>query len=318
MEITKRKVEEILALFEKAFGGRTCSEAYYRWRVLEHPSDKQLVELHYEDGALAAHYALCPSLSYYQGSDFLTALSLITMTDPAHAGKGLFPKLASRLYKRVEETFDVAMVYGFPNKNSHYGFVTKLGWHDVYILPMMKFEVKDKQVGSNFFTEVSEVSSEFDSLWLKVSRSSSVLFPNRRDSVFLKWRFLDHPENDYSIYKIGDNEDLSGYVVLKSYINSKNQPELDIVDYLISQEVDEREFLVNVSALATSMGYSSLNCWFPYSSGIYQAAEKLRWGPGEPLTYLGYRPGSLQLKDKINSLSCASTWHITMADSDVY
>lgn len=132
-------LDEILALFSLSFNGLELSPEYYKWRVLDTPVNKNLVDLFKNDnGKIISHYAVCPVKSFYNGETSLSELSLITMTHPEYKSLGLFPKLAAKLYERSFNEENIQLVYGFPNTNSHYSFVKKLAWNDVYMIPTMK------------------------------------------------------------------------------------------------------------------------------------------------------------------------------------
>jgi GNAT superfamily N-acetyltransferase len=62
--------------------------------------------------------------------DVVATLSLDTMVHPDFRGQGMFTKLAEDLYGRIAND-GMPIVYGFPNAQSHGGFVKYLKWVDL-------------------------------------------------------------------------------------------------------------------------------------------------------------------------------------------
>lgn len=306
----------VTELFDLCFAPRKLDIAYYDWLLLHQRAKKVFVDLFVnEREEVISHYAVSPALSFYCGREFLSAISVMTMTHPAYAGRGLFPKLAEQLYERLEAD-DVKLVYGFPNKKSHYSFATKLRWNDVFILPMLKKEIcSNERVGP--VPQVLEVfkADEFDFLWRRVNAGTDRFFPNARDSLFLRWRFLDCPTKHYSILTWKEGGRLSAYVVVKAYRNN-HVMQLDMVDILSDRSIDSSAILTGALRYAIENDYKCVNTWLPVGSELYSAAEKLGFEPTLPLTYLGYAPVNTKLK--LSELKASSSWYVTMADSDVY
>lgn len=93
----------------------------------------------YEGDPVAFHGAI-PVLMEHKGQIELAAQYGDAMTLKEHAGKGLFTKLGV-LTDKLLQSLDVKFVWGFPNQNSEYGYVNKLGWQGTermkcFILPV--------------------------------------------------------------------------------------------------------------------------------------------------------------------------------------
>ena len=129
----------ILRLFDRSFG-KPLPEAFWRWRFLDDPHGAPMIELAWDGDVLAAHYAVSPTSIAVEGERRVASLSMTTMTDPDYRGHGLFGQLATRLYERLAGVGHVA-VFGFPNAQSHRGFIRDLGWQDVHEIPMLRLEV---------------------------------------------------------------------------------------------------------------------------------------------------------------------------------
>lgn len=107
-----------------------------RWQYFEHPTQKLFVDLAVADGRIGAIYAVQPASVRVRGATRLAAQSVDTLVDADFRGRGLFTKMASSVYQRIDEEGG-AFVYGFPNANSAPGFFKKLGWKTLDPVPFL-------------------------------------------------------------------------------------------------------------------------------------------------------------------------------------
>ncbi|HRH84292.1 MAG TPA: GNAT family N-acetyltransferase [Bacteroidia bacterium] len=309
-------LDEILALFSLSFNGLKLSPEYYKWRVLDTPVNKNLVDLFKNDnGKIISHYAVCPVKSFYNGETSLSELSLITMTHPEYKSLGLFPKLAAKLYERSFNEENIQLVYGFPNTNSHYSFVKKLAWNDVYMIPTMKKAFTTTVQGDKSYTEIFNADQRFDKLWEQHTQKTDRFYANVRNSTFINWRFFNRPDKKYRLFAFENNNTVQGYFVIKEYVNASTK-EIDVVDFLFTHDFDTTAFFNSIAQLATELDAKTVNMWIPYSTPLYNLAEKSGYLPKEHITYLGYKP--FNPGKKLDELRIPTNWYLTMCDSDVY
>lgn len=291
----------ILRLFERSFG-RPLPEAFWRWRFLEDPHDEPGIELAWDGDVLAAHYAVSPTSLSIDGDAHLAALSMTTMTDPDYRGQGLFGQLATRLYDRLEAR-GYAAIHGFPNAQSHRGFVRDLGWLDVHEIPMLRLDLATaKRPSADGTEEVTEVDASFDDLWERCRRLRPVI--GVRDAQHLRWRYARHPTNRYRIVRAP-----SGYAIAK-----RLGDELDIVDLLVADEDPATLDALVGGVLAAEPEATAVNTWMPLRSPLHLALERLGFVTAAPTTYLGVRP----LRPLPVDLGDVRGWHYSMGDSDVF
>lgn len=304
--------DAIRELFRASFGGRELPLADWYWRFRDNPSGPGLIELSWEAGRLAAHYAVTSMRMRIEGSDRLGALSGTTMTHPEHRGKGLFQLLARQTYDRMSQE-GMSLVWGFPNSQSHRGFVRDLQWHDLCEMPTMRCVVSAERrpsAYSNAVVELEDTDERFDRLWIRVRDEHRVI--GRRDAETLRWRYVRHPSVRYRLIAYSAGSEITGYVVFKRYAD-----ELQIVDFLVPKaERDVGEALVSsVYATAVAGGLSAVSAWMRVDQPLHHALEKCGFVPDAPVTYAG----SLSFDRTLDTvLSDVRGWYFTMGDSDVY
>jgi GNAT superfamily N-acetyltransferase len=128
-------LERFSACFEA--NGSPRDDRQLRWQYREPPVGRLYAEFAEEPGGkVGGIYAVFPARFRVRGKVYVGVQSLNTLTDEAHRGKGLFTKLAKRVYDRCQAE-DVALVYGFPNGSSAHGFFERLGWARLDPVPFL-------------------------------------------------------------------------------------------------------------------------------------------------------------------------------------
>ncbi len=125
--------KDILSLFEITFG-RFMRQDVWQWRFQNNPAGKHYIKLMWENDKLVGHYAVSPFYMNIDSGLYQASLSMTTMTHPDYNGRGFFKILATELYKTLHEQYDIKLVMGYPNKNSHYGFIKNLQWKDLAVV----------------------------------------------------------------------------------------------------------------------------------------------------------------------------------------
>jgi len=187
-----------------------------------------------ESQKTAAIYAVSGVKFKINDEDFLGAQSLDTITDIDYRGQGLFIKLAKDVYEKAAKS-NTVLVYGFPNGSSIGGFKKKLEWEVLDPLPFLIKPLETKYFFSkikglrflpNFSLSFSKFKkdknyslvnnfsfpTEVNELWDKFSKNFKVGV--KRDKEYLDWRYIDKPNENYSIMHCYDlNGAFIGYIV---------------------------------------------------------------------------------------------------------
>lgn len=211
-----------------------------RWRYLQNPTSALWVDfaVDRESKAIAGVYCVSPARFKIGDADVLGVQSIDTLTDHRHRGKGLFKKLAVSTYGRCTDD-GVALVYGFPNGSSAFGFFERLGWTKLDPVPFLVRPLRlgylarraglpasviarmpDPPIvlsepilsGTQDLRVILDFDEEFDALWARCSAGVTVAL--QRSARYLSWRFAKNPV-EYKMLGLYERGELRGYVVVR-------------------------------------------------------------------------------------------------------
>lgn len=299
----------ICDLFEKSFG-RSLPAAVWSWRYAANPAGGPWIELAWDGDELAAHYAMSPAILCIDGREVSAALSMTTMTHAGYRGRGLFPALAERLYRRFSDDRG-ALVYGFPNANSHRGFVRDLSWHDLYEIPTLRVLVaaaRSIKEPPSAVKVVDALDHRADMLWSRLESRFPVWL--RRDSRWLSWRFSANPVQKYKLVAWEDGDDIRGWAVSKRFGSAC----LDVVDLVAEDDAVTADLVSWTLAYAHQTQLAEVATWCPLRAPWRPALEACGFRIDAPVTYMGARA----LTSDGSRATVAQNWVYSMADSDVY
>lgn len=298
----------ILELFELVFG-KPMTLAYWQWRFQHNPVGKMMIKLMWDNEKLVGHYAVSPVVIDSNGEKRLTGLSMTTMTHPEYTGLGIFQQLSESLYTEVQAAHDVAAIWGFPNNNSHRGFIKNLGWKDLTVLPMLSCRINvvnarqhaDIRPFDRFTAREADCYEEC---------SREYRFKVSKDEAYLNWRYMDNPSNKYLAFRF--ENDQPGFVVCKEY-QAGNEKQVDIVEWCVpNDEKSSRAMLQHLATVFPAENYGNINTWMPLVDERHLHLEKLGFINTVPVTYWGVCPFKEERLDE------QAGWWIQLGDSDVY
>ena len=208
----------------------------------------------------------------------------------------------------------MVMVWGFPNAMSHRGFISNLGWQDIYEIPTLRLHLSSQEnVSAVYPSRVSElfyVDEQFDQLWEERRTDYDIII--RRDRSYMNWRYFLNPMEKYRLIVHVENEQIQGYAIFKRY-----EDEIQIVDLLIGKEGLEvgKSLMDYIIAQAATTAAGSISLWLNVTHPFHHVLERMGFRPEGPVTYLC----GLILNSKFaNTLDNFSRWYFSMSDSDVY
>jgi hypothetical protein len=283
MKIEKYKQGDekyILELFNLAFGKEMTPE-YWNWRFKNNPFGQDpMIHLMWDGQKLVGHYAVSPIEMVINGEIHKTALSMTTMTHPEYGGRGIFSQLAQSLYDELKNEHNYTMVWGFPNNNSHYGFIKNLNWYNITDLPFLVLDVKNlKNIDIEQY-KLHENFSKESALPLNVSSKKLKI---NKTLDYLQWRYINNPAANYNILTL-DGEDA---VIVYKVISSGMGTEADIMEINFNNDLNLLLKLLNAVLREENNAVIKFNIWSSLFSDDYPILEKCNFIHQAPLTYLG-------------------------------
>lgn len=302
----------ILDLFAKSFG-KELPENVWNWRYEKNPfSEKKLIELMLDGDVVAGHYALWPVELEVEEEIISSAMSMTTMTHPDYGGRGIFTKLADSVYQSAFNESHIKLVWGFPNANSHYGFIKRLKWKDIGTIPMLSIDNEGMERYPSIDFKEKKLFNDVDAAKLKSNSDGMIRL--RKSAEYLNWRYFDNPMFQYQVLTTSE----SNFVVIKffkSFLDS-SQYEIDIVEWCVEPDLDSIVSLlsaIKTYAVGKDMKVSRVNTWMNIFDKRHILLEKVGFKLAAPITMLG----GLTIENTSNLLNY-SHWDISMGNSDVF
>lgn len=312
---------QILELFELAFKKR-LSEKFWDWRFKNNPFGEDLmINLMWEGDILAGHYAVSAIELEIEGATVKSSLSGTTMTHPDFQGRGIFSDLASTLYERIHNQQDIALVYGFPNNNSHYGLVKNIHWQDVGIVSNFsrnfKVNFNKEELSGNGLNSINKFTKEHENFVRSNIDNLGFNTAVKRSEKYLNWRYLNCPINDYYCKEIRSKDKLIGIFIFKVFEADGASTQIDIMEFFCSPGL----YLINkildlLKNCLAQKGFKEIACnmWLSLFDPRHLLFEKLGFVISTPLTYMCAKP----LSEEYAGIANFRNWYISMGDSDVY
>jgi len=307
-------LKKITETWESCFNKKFNSE-YFNWRFLDNPNEKKVYILYIMDNdTLAAFYSVSPMiLRKKNGGMAKIALANMTMTHPAHRGKGFSQFLALKLYAQLKEE-GYACVFSYPvREKMHHIFKKYLNFHDVAILKTMRLSKRNFQYNylDKLTFECDIVNDEIIEIALSLTFTDKQ-YSLLRNDVNLRWRLIDNPVYDYHYVKIFRDNKVSSVLFYKYYGDS-----IDIMDYCYTNTdvLWGSEFSFGLGQLFENNTDSvkNINIWAEKGSNKYNILKNMRFQPEATNTYFGIIP-----LEEDSDLLYGEKWHNSYLDSDVY
>lgn len=304
----------IFELFELVFG-RPMNPKYWYWRFQDNPAGKHMIKLMWSDDKLVGHYAVSPVQMKINGEDVLGALSMTTMTHPDYGRRGIFGSLAEALYEDLEKNKKVQTIWGFPNNNSHYGFIKKMKWIDLGVVNhLIKEALEIESIKSNNIKLSETFNGEHERIMNSVTANFNVNVS--RSKEYLNWRFVDNPNVKYYTFNYIENNSIKAFLVVKEYPSEKEGVNnvFIVENGVLFEDVNLLpEFLSHIKNYFKTP-IKTFNVWLPLFDKRHIYLERNRFFIGGRPTFLAARSENNH-KDIIKDYR---NWYFSYSDSDVY
>lgn len=309
---TPLAIELIAETFETSFQQKFDAD-YWRWRFQQNPFSKKIyIAYILEDDLLAAYYAVSPITLTDGKTEYKFALSNMTMTHPAHQGKGYFKLISQKIVEELKKDgFDG--IVGFANNNSHHGFKKYLGWCDLSVLMLFQLDIESSveadsaEINFNdcvLSNELIETISSFNSL-------ANSQFSFSRSAKFIKWRLLTIPNKKYRAILQTQNNNILAITVYKAFGR-----EIDVMEHFEHLPITKTEKL----RIKYGIGFlrnkykGIINIWSNVHSKEHLILEKM----GFKETTFSTNFGIIPFTEKSRHLLNYENWHYRFLDSDVF
>jgi GNAT superfamily N-acetyltransferase len=304
---------KILELFQVVFKQELSLENWL-WRFRYNPAGKHMIKLMWDNDKLIGHYAVSPVMMSVDGDHILTAHSLTTMTHPDYGGRGIFKKLSNALYDELENELDCKAIWGFPNNNSHYGFIKNLGWTNLAVLHTLG--VKFDNLKTKGFDFNTRLLNKFDDTHVafinkKISNFDKVYI--NKSKTYLNWRFIEKPKSNYICYEFYTNSTKAILIAKPYLLKNQDNYDLNIIDCYMDNYEEIPDYIYHI---ANNLGleFDRVTIWKSIFDPDHLQLERQGFSPALPQTYLAARIQSNMSK----SFSEFKNWNISMSDSDVF
>ena len=206
---------DILTMFKEVFHVDRTLEHWY-WKFRDNPFGAyRVAEAFAADGRLAGHYSGYPVPFHASAREaFLSYQIGDIMTRPGFRQVGL---AKTSVLGRITDYFHhrfclgtVPFMYGFITGNHkrfgerflRYAYMSEVPY---YVLDPAGLRLNAKEKASAFLAgfsvkKVTEMTPEFDVFFREASEGYGLLV--KRDAAYLKWRYLDCPDNRHTLFAV--------------------------------------------------------------------------------------------------------------------
>ena len=299
----------ITKLFRETFK-KDMTEEYWRWRYQDNPDiNENLINLAWDGGILAGHYALSSVKLYVNNTQLNAALSMTTMTNPKYQGKGLFTTLADGLLG--SSSLDV--VFGVPNEHSIRGFINRLGFKLIKDIPMLELDLAliDGFYEGDECKTITHFDNSFDTFFEEICKKYYAITSRNKDRM--NWRFVDNPQNEYTISVFAEGNRIRGYIITKKFVQL-GELRADIVDIIVSDKIVLGELFDYSLSMLKSEGVSKVNMWFS-DGDLYPVVYKTGFRETGQTFHFIIKDNR---EEKDEMLYNFNNWYITMGDIDLF
>src|ERR1700722_6997950 len=262
------------------------------------------IAFHRPTGQAAAFYGVFPLTMFDGDLKFLAAVSGDTMTHSKHRKKGLFVNLAMLTFEKCKKS-GIQFIYGLPNAQSYYGFVTRLGWHHVNDLTewnlSLRLKISPVQRILKYASFLRPLFNAYAHLVLKkyIVKNVVAFSHSNTKSYFTVCRDLDYIKYKEGIDRIFIKiEKIIIWIRLSDVIWIGDFNELDQVNDSV---------IIRLKHLARLLGYNSIRYGINKEISLPLLMKEFKKTHSFPICYL-----NLEDKETINKLL------LTPADFDTW
>ncbi len=360
LRITDITPEQLAQLTELAgiVIGEQKSEAYFEWKYLDNPGQRNFGRCVSLDGHVVGSNCSIPLPFQVAGKECLSAQFVDAMVSPVFRRRGVFMTLLEQTIEKMDHA-GIQIRFAFPAPVTLQIVKQSLpDWSHVADVPRWICVVDPMRAtvesagglvrrlyalwlrGIGFWARVSrprgrgaeatitedaDFDERFDLLWSRVMPGLRVSV--NRTAAYLAWRYGRHPEKAYRCFAVTHADGLDAYVVL-SETRMQQIPTWELVEFIVAPERLEAglALLRDVCRRARQAGMAQLSTWMlphheDYCQILSQAGfihSQSRLVPGR-FRYTVPLVARVLDEDELSpSPLMASNWYVSMGDSDLH
>ena len=214
---------QILDLFARAFPHAPRPLEHFRWKYRDNPFGNERISLTFSDDRLVAHYAGYVVPFFVDGREVLAHQIGDTMTDVSvrHIGRGptsILGRTALDFYARFCEG-QIAFNYGFNVGNIQKISLRYLRSDRVEPVAYRVAPVPrpigraSRWLRGHQLEVVRETTPEWDAFFARAANAYRFLV--RRDARYVRWRYLQSPDAEYTVVAVRKWRRLVGWIAFR-------------------------------------------------------------------------------------------------------
>ncbi len=259
--------DKALKLWEAAFN-QQADRKIWRWKFHNCPFGRQSMLCFNRHEEPVAMFAGIPYPANWDGRDIFMTHMIDNMSHPNYRQlraerKTLFMKNVACYFKTYENSPKLLYIYGFPGIK-HF----KLGNLMLQYSPIkpgvqyLESEIQNKKEllpsAGEETTILKKPVHRFDQMWEEASPHYP--FAVKRNHAFIKWRFYDHPTNDYQLVVLkSPDEKILAYASLLA-----SEDCATIVDIVVKPDrIHLKKILHKIMAICDDQNIKTIRTWLP-------------------------------------------------------
>ena len=307
--------EAVIRLWELVFENQ-LPKRHWHWKYAANPYGTRIMLGTSLTDEPLVFYGGIPFQANLTGTEVEIIQLMDIMSHPDYRKTGLFVKTVEAFIDYYGGDEKAALFYGFPGQY-HFQIGKKYLAYDELSGGARFLRAAPQNLFGGHFTagelvRIHESTSAFDQIWLKNSRHYP--FAVIRNAQFIKWRFCEHPGNDYEIYGYRTESDrqLVGYVIL--LMQKKKVVMVDVLMPPVAGMI--QDLMAKIARIMEKKGIQVMETWLPANHFLGQALESAGFATApEPL---GFVPTGRSFASFLPFGWAADKMYYTMADADLF
>ncbi|WP_195265607.1 GNAT family N-acetyltransferase [Clostridium sp. 1001275B_160808_H3] len=300
------KIVDELKDLNKVCLNKDLSRDYFLWRYLNNPIDDFILCIARENNKMIASYLVLPINLVVDDEIIKSGISMPILVRPDFRNNGLSCELAIKVYEKLKER-DYKLLLGFPNEICHYNLVKKFGFEDIYEIPTLKLEIKDKDIYHINRCDIQKVyiDNEYNFNYSLVLKNDSNKIKIYKDANYLRWLFRENPMEKYNNYVVSKNK-----LVLASIVFKKGKNKIEILELNSIDKEYTKILLCKLFRDSIEEAIENIEICCSIYNKDHRVLEELGFKNDKPITYFTVK----RINYLDNKIDDFKNWFIQMSD----